>query len=66
MTEKAVCCKCAASISRDEIAITKRLINRGATKYYCTACLAEAFGITAEDIERSIRHYKQIGCTLFA
>lgn len=65
MTEKAVCCKCAAPICKDEIAITKRLINRGTTKYYCTACLAEAFKITTEDIERSIRYYKQIGCTLF-
>lgn len=66
MAEKAVCGKCAAPVSKDEIAITKRLINRGSTKYYCTACLAEAFGITAEDIERSIRRYRQIGCTLFA
>ncbi len=66
MTEKAACCKCASPICKDEIAITKRLINRGATQCYCTACLAEAFGIHPEDIERSTRYYKEIGCTLFA
>lgn len=64
--DKAFCCGCAVSIEKDEVAITKRLINRGTTSYYCRTCLADAFGVTTEDIDRCIQHYKRIGCTLFA
>ena len=64
--DKAFCCGCAVSIEKDEIAITKRLINRGTTSYYCRTCLADAFGVTTEDIDCCIQHYKRIGCTLFA
>lgn len=60
-----LCHKCRMSISKDEVAITKRLVNRGTTTYYCAPCLADAFGITTEDIQRCIRHYKRMGCTLF-
>lgn len=64
--DKAFCCGCAVSIEKDEIAITKRLVNRGTTSYYCRTCLADAFGVTTEDIDRCIQHYKRIGCILFA
>lgn len=63
--DKSFCCGCAVSVGKDEIAITKRLINRGTKRYYCQACLADAFGITAEDIDRCIKYYKRMGCTLF-
>lgn len=59
------CCGCGAPISRDEAAITRRLVNRGTTRYYCKVCLAGAFGVTTQDIDRRILYYKQTGCTLF-
>lgn len=59
------CYKCKAPVCKDEAAITKKLVNRGTNRYYCMACLAEAFDISTEDIRRSIKHYKNIGCTLF-
>lgn len=65
MLEENTCCNCASPICKDEVAITKRLINRGTTEYYCAACLADVFGVTPEDIRQSIRRYKMMGCTLF-
>ncbi len=59
------CKKCGKSLIPDEIAMTKKLINRGATVYYCTDCLAKAFEVKKEDIEAKIRYFKDIGCTLF-
>ena len=59
------CQKCGSIITNDEAAMTKKLINRGTSVYYCTACLADAFDVTKEDIERKIQHFKDIGCTLF-
>ena len=45
---------------------TKKLINRGATEFMCVDCLAAHFEVRPEDIEERIRHFKQMGCTLFA
>ena len=59
------CKKCGKLLVPDEIAITKKLINRGTAIYYCTSCLAEAFDVKKEDIEAKIQYFKEIGCTLF-
>lgn len=59
------CKKCGRLITADEAAITKKLINRGTTAYYCIECLAAAFDVTPGDIRQKIQYYKQIGCTLF-
>ena len=59
------CRKCGKKLVPDEIAITKKLINRGACSFYCTGCLALAFEVRKEDIENKIQYYKEIGCTLF-
>lgn len=60
------CRKCHSTLIPDEIAMTKKLINRGTTIYYCTDCLAEAFDVKREDIEAKIQYFKEIGCTLFS
>ena len=62
---KEYCRKCGALLRADEIAMTKKLINRGTTIYYCTDCLAETFDVKREDIEEKIVYYKRMGCTLF-
>lgn len=65
-SEELYCRQCKREISGDEAAITRKLINRGTTSYYCTGCLAEAFDVKPEDIWEKIEYYKGIGCTLFA
>ena len=52
-------------MTTDEIGATKKLINRGTTTYYCLDCLAEAFDVDREEIERKIISFKEMGCTLF-
>lgn len=60
-----VCTKCGTSLSHDEIALTKKLVNRGSTQFYCLSCLAAAFEVSEEDLQNKIRFFKRIGCTLF-
>ncbi len=60
-----ICKKCGKALTLDEIAITKKLVNRGASAFFCTVCLADAFDVTTEDIQAKIRYFKEIGCTLF-
>jgi len=59
------CVSCGRALCPDEIAVTKKLINRGATEYYCVRCLAGLFDVTEEDIRERITFFKLKGCTLF-
>ncbi len=59
------CAACGRPLSRDEVAVTKKLVNRGATAFFCVDCLARRFEVQPEDIEERIRHFRQMGCTLF-
>jgi len=59
------CTSCGATLSRDEIAVSKKLINRGARSFYCVSCLAKYFDVTPQEILDRIAYFKQTGCTLF-
>lgn len=59
------CKECGREISRDEIGLTKKLINRGATEFYCINCLAQKFEVTKEELEKKIAEFREMGCTLF-
>jgi hypothetical protein len=62
-----VCCAdCASPLRRNEIAITKRLVSRGATQFYCIGCLARRLGVTPAVIEHKILEYQEMGCSLFS
>ena len=59
------CKSCARELLADEIAIYKRLINRGAAEFECKECLAKTLKLSVEDIDRKIDFFKRHGCTLF-
>ena len=59
------CLQCASPLARDEIGLTKKLINRGATAFFCVGCLADYFEVTPEDIRERIAYFRRQGCTLF-
>ena len=59
------CQSCGRELTADEIAITKRLINRGTESFYCISCLAAWFEVNEQDIRDRIAYYRSIGCTLF-
>ena len=57
--------KCGAELCNDDIGITKKLINRGATEFMCIHCIAEYFGVSEELISKKIEEYRAYGCSLF-
>ena len=59
------CFRCGAELSADEIAVYKKLINRGAEKYLCIPCLSKELKISEETIKTRIEQFKKAGCTLF-
>lgn len=52
-------------LTKDEIGLTKKLINNKATSFYCIDCLAEYLEVTTEELEAKIEEFKEEGCTLF-
>ena len=59
------CLKCSRPLSPDEIALTKKMINRGATRYFCLSCLSDHFEVPEEALRRKIQEFREMGCTLF-
>ena len=59
-------CKiCGEPLTRDEIGLTKKLINRGCTEFLCISCLAAHFRVTKDVLHRKIQEFRDMGCTLF-
>lgn len=52
-------------LSKDEIGLTKKLIDKKATTFYCLSCLAEYLEVTEEELLAKIEEFKEEGCTLF-
>lgn len=65
MVEKK-CYVCAKSpLTKDEIGLTKKLINKKAISFYCLSCLAEHLEVTEEELLAKVEEFKNEGCTLF-
>ena len=60
-----VCCQCSKKLLPDEIALTRKLINRGASRFFCLSCLARHFELPESALEEKIRQFRAMGCTLF-
>ena len=53
------CRECGRALTADEIAVTRKLINRGARSFYCVDCLAAYFEVTPEEIRERIAYFRQ-------
>lgn len=47
------------------MALTRKLINRGASEFLCLTCLSAHFRVTEEKLLEMARQFKAMGCTLF-
>ncbi len=66
MTEPVRCARCGAVLQKDDIALTRKMINRGADRFLCVSCLADHFELTEAVLREKIREFKAMGCTLFS
>ena len=42
------CVKCNRALHMDEVALHKRMIDRGATRFMCLSCMAKYFNVKEE------------------
>lgn len=65
MPDPSCCVRCGASLTKDDIGLTRKMINRGAEEYCCISCLSRHFQISEEILRKKIQEFKEMGCTLF-
>lgn len=64
--EKKCCYICGKeALSKNEIGLTKKLLDKDSKRFYCLHCLAEYLEIDTEFLLAKIEEFKEQGCTLF-
>ena len=58
------CCKKEA-LSKNEIALTKKLLDKDSKRFYCLDCLAEYLEVDTDFLLAKIEDFKEQGCDLF-
>ena len=59
------CIDCGKKLTKDEVALNKKLISLDVNEFRCIDCLSISFGCNAEDLRIKIAEFKEQGCTLF-
>ena len=63
MAEK--CVLCGKRVTSDEIGMTKKMVSRGPTQFFCMHCLAQYHGVPVENLYVKLEQFRADGCTLF-
>ena len=53
------------NLSKNEVGLTRKLLNKNANKFFCLDCLAEYLEIEANFLLEKIEEFKEQGCKLF-
>lgn len=59
------CQRCGAPLSRDEIGLHMKILDRCAESYFCMRCLANVLDCSTDVLERKILQFRAQGCVLF-
>ena len=59
------CKECGRSLTNDEIALHKKIYNRGAEEFFCIDCSSRYLNVPVELLREKIVEFKRMGCTLF-
>lgn len=65
MAAKRICIECNKKLKKDEVALSKKLIDVNTDEFYCIDCFAEYLECEKSDLEIKIQEFKEEGCTLF-
>jgi predicted nucleic-acid-binding Zn-ribbon protein len=64
--ESKVCYVCGKeNLSKDEIGLTKKLLDKNTKRFYCLDCLAEYLEVDTEFLLEKVEEFKKQGCKLF-
>jgi len=52
-------------LSKNEIGLTRKLLDKNSTRFYCLNCLAEYLEVDTEFLLAKVAEFKEQGCELF-
>ncbi len=53
------------ALSKNEIGLTKKLLDKDSKRFYCLDCLADNLEIDTEFLLAKVEEFKEQGCKLF-
>ena len=59
------CAGCGRCLTGDETGLSRKLISRGTTGFYCLSCLSGMFHTPVPQLQELIEHFRDSGCTAF-
>ena len=59
------CARCGRELTPDEMGLSRKLINRGTTVFFCLSCLAADFRLPEAELTEMIARFRAAGCMLF-
>lgn len=59
------CARCGRTLTADETGLSRKLINRGTTVFFCLTCLSRDFRVSEQSLSEMIERFRASGCTLF-
>lgn len=59
------CAVCNAKLDKDDIGLTKKLVDRRAQEFLCIDCIAARYKVDRTLLERKIEEFKAGGCKFF-
>jgi len=64
--ENKICYICGKeALSKNEIGLTKKLLDKDSKRFYCLDCLADYLEVDFEFLIAKIEEFKEQGCKLF-
>lgn len=57
--------KCGKELTHDEIALYRKIYNRGAKDFLCISCSSQYLQVSEELLLTKMQEFKDMGCTLF-
>jgi hypothetical protein len=63
--KKTKCYHCEAELDKVAIGLSKKLLGRNVTRFYCLSCLSNYLEVSVEDLLTKVEDFKSQGCILF-
>lgn len=63
---KRKCCDCNKNLSKDEVALSRKMLGRNIESFFCLECLATFMECDVASLKEKIQVFKEQGCTLFS
>lgn len=60
------CCDCDKNLSKDEVALSRKMLGRNIESFFCLECLAIFIECDVASLKEKILVFKEQGCTLFS